>query len=69
MMAHLLLMGAYGCQMGTRFVMTEECTAHPNFKEAFKRARARQAIATPQYDSKLPVVAVRTIKNRGLKDF
>ena len=69
MMAHLLLMGAYGCQMGTRFVMTEECTAHPNFKEAFKRARARQAIATPQYDSKLPIVAVRTIKNRGLKDF
>ncbi|MEQ8223883.1 MAG: nitronate monooxygenase, partial [Candidatus Eremiobacterota bacterium] len=69
MMAHLLLMGACGCQLGTRFVMSEECTAHPKFKEAFMKARARQAIATPQYDSKLPVVAVRAIKNKSMKDF
>ncbi|MEQ8168338.1 MAG: nitronate monooxygenase [Candidatus Eremiobacterota bacterium] len=69
MMAHLLLMGACGCQLGTRFVMSEECTAHPKFKEAFIKARARQAIATPQYDSKLPVVAVRAIKNKSMKDF
>ncbi len=69
MMAHLLLMGAWGCQLGTRFVMSEECTAHPKFKEAFMKARARQAIATPQYDSKLPVVAVRAIKNKSMKDF
>ena len=67
--AHLLLMGAAGCQFGTLFVMTEECSAHPDFKQAFIRARARQAISTPQYDSKLPVVAVRAIKNKGSDEF
>jgi len=69
MMAHVLLMGAAGVQLGTRFVMSEECTAHPEFKQAFLRAHARQAIATPQYDSKLPVVAVRAIKNGGTDEF
>ncbi len=69
MMAHLLLMGAAGIQMGTRFVMSEECNVHPNFKKAFKRAHARQAIATPQYDSRLHVVAVRAIKNKGMDAF
>ncbi len=69
MMAHLLLMGAAGCQFGTLFVMTEECPAHPAFKEAFIKARARQAMATPQYDSRLPIVAVRAIKNRSTDEF
>jgi len=69
MIAHLLLMGAAGVQLGTRFVMTEECRVHPAFKEAFLRARARQAVATPQYDSRLPVVAVRALKNRGHEEF
>lgn len=69
MMAHLLLMGAAGCQFGTLFVMTEECPAHPAFKEAFIKARARQAVATPQYDSRLPIVAVRAIKNRSTDEF
>jgi enoyl-[acyl-carrier protein] reductase II len=69
MFAHLLLMGASGCQLGTRFVLSEECTAHPAFKQAFIKARARQAVSTPQYDSKLPIVAVRALKNRGLAEF
>jgi len=69
MMAHLLLMGAYGVQMGTIFAMSKECSAHENFKKAFKKARARQAVATPQYDSKLPVVAVRSILNKGMAQF
>ena len=69
MMAHLLLMGAAGVQLGTRFVMTEECMVHPKFKEVFLKANARDAIATPQYDSKLPVVAVRALKNKGMQEF
>jgi len=69
MIAHLLLMGAAGVQLGTRFVLTEECTTHPNFKAALLKAKARQAIATPQYDSKLPVVAVRAVKNKGTEEF
>jgi enoyl-[acyl-carrier protein] reductase II len=69
MIAHLLLMGASGCQLGTRFVMSEESNAHKNFKQALLEARARQAVATPQYDSRLPVVAVRAIKNKGTEEF
>ena len=58
MMAHKLLMGAAGVQLGTRFVMTEDCIVHENFKTAFRRARAREAMATPQFDSRLPVIPV-----------
>jgi enoyl-[acyl-carrier protein] reductase II len=39
MMAHLLMMGAAGIQMGTRFVMSQECAVHANFKETFRRPR------------------------------
>ncbi len=67
--AHLLLMGAAGVQLGTFFVMTEECRAHPNFKKAFIRARARDAVATPQIGSELRVVAVRALRNKGLDAF
>jgi len=69
MVAHLLMMGASGVQMGTRFVMSEECRAHPRFKAAFVKARAREAVATPTYDRRLPVVAVRAIRNAGLDEF
>ena len=69
MIAHLVLMGAAGAQMGTRFVMAEECTAHPRFKEVFIRARAREAISTPQYSAKLPVVSVRALNNHAMEHF
>jgi len=69
LMAHLLLMGASGIQMGTRFVMTEECQVHQKFKEAFINAKARDAIATPSVGSELNVVAVRAIRNKGMSDF
>ena len=67
--AHLLLMGAAGVQLGTLFVLTEECRAHPKFKEAFIKARARDAVATPQIGSELKVVSVRALKNKGLDHF
>jgi enoyl-[acyl-carrier protein] reductase II len=69
MIGHLVLMGAAGVQMGTRFVMAEECAAHPRFKEVFIRARSREAIATPQYSSKLPVVSVRALNNQAMDEF
>lgn len=34
-----LAYGANGVQMGTRFVTTEECDAHPNFKAAYLNAK------------------------------
>ena len=69
LMAHLLLMGAAGIQMGTRFVMTEECQTHPKFKQAFAKARARDAVATPAVGSELHIVAVRAIRNNGMDNF
>jgi enoyl-[acyl-carrier protein] reductase II len=69
MMAHLLMMGAAGIQMGTRFVMSEECKAHSKFKTVFKKANARDAVATPQFDSRLPVIPVRALKNKGSIEF
>lgn len=66
---HLLLMGAAGVQLGTRFVLTDECKAHSKFKESFIRARARDAVATPQVGSELQVVAVRSLRNKGMDDF
>jgi enoyl-[acyl-carrier protein] reductase II len=67
--AHLLLMGAAGVQLGTFFVCTDECRTHPRFKEAFIRARARDAVSTPQISSDLKVVAVRALRNKGLEEF
>lgn len=37
--AKYLKVGASGVQMGTRFVATEECDAHINFKEAYLKAK------------------------------
>jgi len=69
MIAHLLLMGAAGVQMGTRFVMSEECRAHPRLKEAFRKAKAREAVETPQYDRRIPVIAVRALRNEAMEEF
>ncbi|MBN2717417.1 MAG: nitronate monooxygenase [Deltaproteobacteria bacterium] len=69
MMAHMLAMGAAGVQLGTRFVMSKECTAHYKFKEQFIKAKARDAIATPAFDSRLPVIPVRALKNEGTNVF
>ncbi|MBI9013722.1 MAG: nitronate monooxygenase [Clostridiales bacterium] len=38
-MAECLEQGAAGVQMGTRFVATEECDAHENFKQAYIDAK------------------------------
>jgi enoyl-[acyl-carrier protein] reductase II len=69
MIMHLTLMGAAGAQMGTRFVLAEECNAHEKFKDVFIRARAREAISTPQYSAKLPVVSVRALNNHAMDHF
>jgi len=67
--AHLLLMGASGVQLGTKFAVAEESCAHPKFKEAFIKANARDAVSTPQFDSRLPVVAVRALRNQSTVQF
>jgi enoyl-[acyl-carrier protein] reductase II len=69
LMAGFLEMGASGVQLGTRFVCAHECIAHPNFKKAFIRASARDAIPSVQIDPRLPVIPVRALKNREMEAF
>ena len=64
-----LEMGAAGVQLGTRFVCATESIAHPNFKRAFLRAAARDAVASVQLDPRLPVIPVRALKNAGTEAF
>jgi enoyl-[acyl-carrier protein] reductase II len=58
-------MGAAGVQLGTRFACATESIAHPNFKKAFFRASARDAVSSVQIDPRLPVIPVRALKNAG----
>jgi enoyl-[acyl-carrier protein] reductase II len=67
--ASYLEMGAAGVQLGTRFVCAHESIAHPNFKAAFLRANARDAVASVQIDPRLPVIPVRALKNKGTEEF
>jgi enoyl-[acyl-carrier protein] reductase II len=69
MCAHLFLMGAAGIQFGTLFAVAKESCAHPRFKQAFIRARARDAVSTPAFDSRLSVVPVRALRNSSTDDF
>jgi enoyl-[acyl-carrier protein] reductase II len=68
-MASYLEMGASGVQLGTLFVCASESIAHENFKNAFIRAQARDAIPTVQIDPLFPVIPVRAIKNEGTAKF
>jgi enoyl-[acyl-carrier protein] reductase II len=64
-----LEMGAAGVQMGTRFACAAESIAHENFKKAFFRASARDAVPTVQLDENFPVIPVRALKNEGSQRF
>jgi len=64
-----LEMGAAGVQMGTRFACAVESIAHDNFKKAFFRASARDAVPTVQLDENFPVIPVRALKNEGSQRF
>lgn len=64
-----LEMGASGVQLGTRFAAATESIAHPNFKAAFIRANARDAIPSVQLDAQFPVIPVRGLANDGTRNF
>ncbi len=46
--AAALALGAQGVQMGTRFVCSEECIAHPKYKQKILEAHDRSPIVTGQ---------------------
>jgi enoyl-[acyl-carrier protein] reductase II len=69
LIAGYLEMGAVGVQLGTRFACATESIAHADFKKAFFRANARDAVASVQLDPRLPVIPVRALKNKGTEEF
>ncbi|MDD3371465.1 MAG: nitronate monooxygenase [Alphaproteobacteria bacterium] len=67
--ASSLKMGASGVQLGTRFVCATESIAHPEFKKAYIRAAARDAVPSVQLDERFPVIPVRALANEGCRKF
>ncbi|MBI4688117.1 MAG: nitronate monooxygenase [Nitrospirae bacterium] len=62
--AHFLKIGASGVQIGTRFVCTDECDAHDNFKRAYLNAKKEDLLII-----KSPVgMPGRVIKSRFVDD-
>lgn len=63
--AAALLMGAAGVQMGTRFLVAEECVVHPNMKQKLLEAVDTDTIVTGLSMGH----AVRGIKNKFAEHF
>ncbi|MFN2567416.1 MAG: NAD(P)H-dependent flavin oxidoreductase [Gemmatimonadaceae bacterium] len=53
-----LAMGYAGVQMGTRFIATAECHAHPDYKQAILRATADDIVLTERLTG-VPVAVIR----------
>jgi len=64
-LAAALVMGAAGIQMGTKFLLAEECGAHPNFKQKLIEAVDTDTIVTGQTIGH----AVRGVKNKFSLNF
>jgi len=64
----VLRMGYAGVQMGTRFIATTECTAHPDYKRAILQADADDIVLTERITG-VPVAVIRTpyIEKTGTK--
>jgi enoyl-[acyl-carrier protein] reductase II len=63
-MAAVFALGAEGVQIGTRFICSDECIVHNNYKQMVLKARDRDAIVT----GRITGHPVRTLKNRLAKD-
>lgn len=66
--AHMLDLGYAGVQLGTRFIASEECRAHADYKQAILRARAQDIVLTDKI-SGVPVAVIETpyIRRMGTK--
>jgi len=60
-----LALGAEGVQMGTRFILSEECTVHPNYKQALLKAKDRDTVVTGLSTGH----PTRVVKNRLAREF
>jgi nitronate monooxygenase len=61
-------LGYAGVQLGTRFIATEECTAHDDYKQAILKATSRDIVLTERLTG-VPVSIIRTptVEKEGTK--
>ncbi len=64
-LAAALILGACGVQMGTRFLVCDECTVHENYKERVLAAKDTDSVVTGRATGH----PVRSLKNRLTRDF
>ena len=58
-------LGADGIQVGTRFICSNECIAHENYKEAVLKAKDRDAVVTGRSAG----APVRALKNKLTREY
>ena len=58
-------LGAAGVQVGTRFICSDECIAHENYKQAVLKAKDRDAVVTGRSTG----APVRALKNKLTKEY
>ncbi|AUN15391.1 enoyl-[acyl-carrier-protein] reductase FabK [Paraclostridium sordellii] len=63
-LAAVLCLGASGAQIGTRFICSDECIVHENYKQLILKSKDRDAIVTGRTTGH----PVRTLKNKLAKD-
>lgn len=68
-MATCFLLGAAGVQIGTRFAISEESTAHPRFKQAYLRAKIHHTDVYNPSPTRRPGHGIRCIKNAACTAF
>ncbi|MCD8040636.1 MAG: enoyl-[acyl-carrier-protein] reductase FabK [Clostridia bacterium] len=66
-LAAAFMLGASGVQMGTRFLVADECTAHENYKQMVLKAGDRDTIVTGR-KSGHPVRALKNTFSRQYKE-
>jgi len=64
-LAAAFALGAHAIQMGSRFVVSKECIAHPNYKEIVLKAKDRSTVVTGRTLGH----PVRVIANKLTKQF
>ncbi len=64
-LAAALTLGAQGVQMGTRFICSDECIAHPKFKQQIIQSQDRSTVVTGQSTGH----PVRCLENKLTRQF
>lgn len=64
-LAAALMLGAEGVQMGTRFLVADECAIHPNYKESVRRAKDIDTVVTGRSTGH----PVRTLRNQMTREY